>query len=214
MKRLTEQDLVSIEQMYYEEKKEAKDIAALFGVHRTSIQNALKKRDIERYLSFKSGSGKLNKKENKSAKEWESLSVEWLVLYKKGWKLKEIAKKYGYDVTYVTNIMKKYQNQNFKALKEQRKAENARRKEKNKQEDAMVEAGMRKQQAQNAREMSHRGILSDYAMFMMYLYLYQRYEAGVYRLRYNVRNQMPVDMPKVMIYQPERDCARYLKRTS
>lgn len=214
MMRLTEQDLVSIEEMYYEQNKQAGDIAALFGVDRTSIQRALKKRDPERYLAFKSASGKSNKKENKSAKEWEILSVEWLVLYKKGWKLREIAKKYGYDATHVTNIMKKYQNQNFKALKEQRKTENAKRKEENKREDAMVEAGMRKQQAQNAREMSHRGILSDYAMFMMYLYLYQRYEAGVYRLRYNVRSQMPADMPKVMIYQPERDCARYLKRTS
>ncbi len=214
MTRLTEQDLVSIEEMYYEKNKQAGDIAPLFGVDRTSIQRALKKRDPERYLSFKSASGKSNKKANKSAEEWEVLSTEWLALYQKGWKLKEIAKKYGYDTTHVTNIMKKYQKQKFSALKEQRKAENFKRKEENKREDVLVEAGLRKQQEQNAREMSHKGILSDYAMFMMYLHLYQRYEAGIYRLRYKIRNQMPADMPKVMIYQPERDCARYLKRTS
>ena len=214
MKRLTEQDLICIEKMYYEENKKAGDIAALFGVDRTSIQRALKKRDLEKYLSFKSASGKSNKKENKGAKEWEKLSTEWLELYKKGWKLKEIAKKYGYDATHVTNIMKKYQNEQLSALKERRKAENAKRKEENKLEDALVEAGIKEQQAQNAKEMSHRGILSDYAMFMMYLHLYQRYEAGIYRLRYEIRNQMPADMPKKMIYQPERDCARYLKKTS
>ena len=214
MMRLTEQDLVSIEEMYYEQNKQAGDIAALFGVDRTSIQRALKKRDPERYLAFKSASGKSNKKENKSAVEWESLSAEWLALYHKGWKLKKIAKKYGYDATHVSNIMKKYQKQKFGVLKEERKAENLRRKEDNTKEDAIVEAGMKKQQEQNAREMSHRGILSDYAMFMMYLHLYQRYEAGVYRLKYKIRNQMPADMPKVMIYNPERDCARYLKKTS
>ena len=128
MKRLTEQDLLTIEKMYYEEEKAAGEIAAVFGVHRTSIQNALKKRDEARYLAFKSASGKSNKKENKSAVEWESLSAEWLALYHKGWKLKKIAKKYGYDATHVSNIMKKYQKQKFSVLKEERKAENLRRK--------------------------------------------------------------------------------------
>lgn len=208
------QSILKIEKMYYDENKTATEIAASFGVHRTTIQNALKKNNKERYYSFRSASGKINKKNNKSTHDWEKLSLEWLVLFKKGLKLKEIAKKYGYDATHVTNIMKKYRSEEFHRAKEERKIENEKKRAEKRQDDINIEAWMKIRQEANSKEMSHRSILSDYTMLVMYIHLYQKYTDGIYRLKYNVRHNMPADMPKTFISYEERDCSKYLKRTS
>lgn len=214
MNKQINENIIRIEKLYYKENKTATEIAGIFGVHRTSIQRALKKNNEDRYLAFSSASGKSNRKENNSIEDWKKISIECLALYKRGWKLKEIAKKYKYDVVHVCNIMKKYQKEAMKLAKEERVKENAKKKIEAREDDVRVTAYLKRMQAANAREMSHNNMLSNYTAFLIYFHLYQRYEDGVYRLKYSVRNQVTTDVPRSYVCQVERDCARYLKRTS
>ncbi len=207
---MSSQEILKIEKMYYEDSMSATEIANELQIHRTTVQKWLKKNNPEKYYSFCSASGKKNKTENKNSEERFSLSKEWLGLYAKGYRLKEIAQKYGYTAVHVTNIMKKFHNKEMEALKKELKKQREENRRIVREDDIRTEANMKHNQSCHAREMSHKSILSSYTMFVMYIHLYERYQAGAYRIKRKELYCMPADMPKKFFVPIEKECQRFI----
>lgn len=202
-------------EMYYSQKMTAAQIASTLGVVRTTVQRWLKSHNQEQYINFVSGSKKSNKKHHISESEQKNLAEKFIKKYSASEALKNIAKEAECSVAYVSLLMRKFCPEELDKIKLKKKEASKTHAEQRKQrrrierdEEIASSARMREQQASAAKELSFRAGLSNYIMFLIHRYLYQRTQPGIYELKRSQRISMPADMPKRYISHIERECYR------